>query len=105
MILAQPRARALTAKEAGSAVKARRLEKGLTQARLAELAGVSRKFVNELEAGHARAELGKALLVFEVVGVEVVGARELAGRYAPDTDVDVRAHLQSFNPRRRLPHL
>ncbi len=104
MVLAQPRTNALTAKEAGSAVKARRLEKGLTQARLAELAGVSRKFVIDLEAGHPRAELGKALLVFEVVGVEVIGARESAGRYAPDIDVDVKAHLESFKPRRRLRH-
>lgn len=99
------RKRALTAKEAGNAVKVSRLEKGLTQARLAELAGVSRKFVIDLEAGHPRAELGKALLVFEVAGLEVLGARESAGRYTPSTDVDVKSHLASFKTRRKLHRL
>lgn len=103
--MAIAKSNALTAKEAGRAVKERRLEKNMTQARLAELAGVSRKFVIDLEAGHPRAELGKALLVFEVVGVEFAGVRELAGRYAPETNVDVKKHLESFNPRRRLRRL
>lgn len=99
--MAASKDRALPPEEAGRAVKARRLEKGLTQARLAELAGVSRSFIIDLEAGRLSARLGRALLVFEVVGVEVQGARELAGRYAPDTRVDIKSHLDSFNPRRK----
>lgn len=82
-------------------MKERRLAKGLTQRQLAELSGVSRKFVMDLEAGHPGAELGKAMLVFEVAGVEVVGALEASGRYAPKLDVDVKSHLDSFHPRRR----
>jgi y4mF family transcriptional regulator len=101
--MAAPKRRALTAKEAGVAVRLNRKAKGLSQQRLAELAGVSRKFVVDLEAGHDRAELGKALLVFEVAGVEVLEAREASGRYAPASrDVDVNQHLGTFRRSRKL---
>jgi y4mF family transcriptional regulator len=96
------RKRALTAKEAGAAVRDKRKAKGLSQAKLAELAGVSRKFVGDLEAGHDRAELGKALLVFEVVGVEVLEARQMSRRYAPSLKVDVNQHLGTFKRTRKL---
>ncbi|MFD1203434.1 helix-turn-helix domain-containing protein [Leucobacter albus] len=46
-------------------VKRARVETGLTQADLAKLAGVSRQFVIEVEAGHPRAEIAK---VFQVLG-------------------------------------
>lgn len=99
------RKRALTAKEAGAAVRVKRKAKGLSQARVAELAGVSRKFVGDLEAGHERAELGKALLVFEVLGVEVLEARQASRRYAPSLKVDVDNHLATFKRSRKLNHL
>ena len=98
--------RALTAEEVGAAVRLKRKAKGLSQAQLAERAGVSRKFVIDLEAGHSRAELGKALLVFEVVGVEVLEARKSSGRYAPASlHVDVDSHLGSFKRSRKVTNL
>lgn len=41
--------------EAGAVIRARRGERGLSQQALAEAAQVSRKFIVDLEAGHARA--------------------------------------------------
>ena len=48
---------------AGAIIRARRQDRGLSQQSLAEGAGVSRKFLIDLEAGHDRAELGKTLAV------------------------------------------
>lgn len=88
----------LTPKEAGNAIRARRLKKGLSRKRLAKLSGVSRKFIRDLEAGNPRADLSKSLLVLEVVGLELPGVRESAGRYMPSLDVDLKAHLDTFKP-------
>ncbi len=52
-----------------TAIRRARKEQGLTQAVLAERAGVSRLFVIELEAGHPRAELGKTISVLDVLGM------------------------------------
>lgn len=54
----------------GSVVRNARKEQGLTQAELARLARVSRVFIIEVEAGHPRAELGKALAVLGVLGIQ-----------------------------------
>jgi HTH-type transcriptional regulator/antitoxin HipB len=86
--------------EAGGAVRAHRLKKGWTQTRLAKLSGVRRQFISDLESGRPSAKLEKALLVFEVVGIEVQGVRERAGRYAPDLHVDIDRHLKSFRASR-----
>jgi y4mF family transcriptional regulator len=48
---------------AGAIIRARRTARGLSQQTLADMAGVSRKFLIDLEAGHDRAELGKTLAV------------------------------------------
>lgn len=53
----------------GGVVRRARKEQGLTQAEVARRAGVSRVFVIDLEAGHPRAELGKALAVLDVLGL------------------------------------
>ncbi|WP_049822370.1 helix-turn-helix domain-containing protein [Arthrobacter sp. H41] len=57
-----------TASDAGRQVKELRTRRGLTQGQLAAEAGVSRKFVAEFEAGHDRAELGKALQLMQAAG-------------------------------------
>ncbi|MDQ4114382.1 MAG: helix-turn-helix transcriptional regulator [Actinomycetota bacterium] len=57
--------------EIGELVRSVRKTLGLTQAELAELAGVGRRFVIELEAGHGRAELRKVADVMRTVGLEV----------------------------------
>ena len=57
--------------EIGELVRGVRKTLGLTQAELAEFAGVGRRFVIELEAGHGRAELRKVADVMRAVGLEV----------------------------------
>ena len=54
---------------AGAIIRARRIAPGLSQQTLAEMAGVSRKFLIDLEAGHDRAELGKTLAVMAALGL------------------------------------
>ncbi|MEU2199834.1 helix-turn-helix domain-containing protein [Isoptericola sp. NPDC019482] len=61
----------------GAALRERRERAGLTQARLAEKAGVSRAFVIDLEAGkRARAELVRVLAVMRALelAIELVPA-------------------------------
>lgn len=58
-----------TPADAGAIVRARRTARGLSQQTLAETAGVSRKFLIDLEAGHDRAELGKTLAVMAALGL------------------------------------
>jgi y4mF family transcriptional regulator len=56
---------------AGAIIRARRTALGLSQQTLADMAGVSRKFLIDLEAGHDRAELGKTLAVMTALGLSV----------------------------------
>jgi HTH-type transcriptional regulator/antitoxin HipB len=56
----------------GAAIRARRLEKGLTQTQLAELCGVSLRFVSELERGRTSVSLGRALLLAQRLALDPV---------------------------------
>jgi len=53
----------------GAIIRARRQDRGQSQQSLAEAAGVSRKFLIDLEAGHERAELGKTLAILAALGL------------------------------------
>ena len=53
------------------AVRARRRELGLRQGELAELAGVSERFVHTVEAGKATVQLDKLLAVLETLGLHL----------------------------------
>jgi HTH-type transcriptional regulator/antitoxin HipB len=53
-------------------VRARRRELRLRQADVADLAGVSTRFVEHLEAGKPSLQLDKVLAVLAVLGLEVV---------------------------------
>ncbi len=55
----------------GHAVRDARRAQHVTQAQLALRAGVGRRFVVDLESGHPRAELGKALTVMRVLGLRL----------------------------------
>jgi HTH-type transcriptional regulator / antitoxin HipB len=55
----------------GQAVRARRKAAGLTQAELAEVAGVGTRFVSELERGKPTAEFNKVLQVLRVLGFDL----------------------------------
>ncbi|MEA5456815.1 helix-turn-helix domain-containing protein [Sinomonas sp. JGH33] len=58
-----------TAADLGTAIRSARLARGLSQADLAERAGVSRKLILDLEAGKEGAALGTALAVASVLGL------------------------------------
>ncbi len=58
-----------TPHEVGAAVRARRIELGLRQRDLAELAFVSRQWIIKFEAGHDNAELVRALAVVRALGL------------------------------------
>lgn len=52
-----------------AAVRGRRTDLGMNQAQLAELAGVSRKWIYEFEAGKPTAEFGLLLRVLDELGL------------------------------------
>jgi y4mF family transcriptional regulator len=62
------------ARDAGAAIHAARLERGLTQGRLAELAGVGRQWLVAVEQGHDRAELTKIVAVISALGMNLTFA-------------------------------
>ncbi|MDR1998601.1 MAG: helix-turn-helix transcriptional regulator [Frankiaceae bacterium] len=81
------RDRFLTTPEAvGQAVREGRKEAGWSQAELAVRAGVGRRFVVDVEAGHPRAELAKVLALLDAVGVH---ATALPAAPAPMRPQDV----------------
>lgn len=57
--------------ELGRAIRRRRKTLGLTQAGVAQVAGVGNRFVSELERGKATAEFGKVLRVVSVLGLDL----------------------------------
>lgn len=63
--------RARTIVDVAATVRARRQELQLSQAALAERAGVSRKWVSEFERGKSRAELLMFLRILEALGLEM----------------------------------
>ncbi|WP_354043375.1 helix-turn-helix transcriptional regulator [Devosia sp. UYZn731] len=56
----------------GEFVMTRRKAKKLTQQEFADLAGVGRRFVSELESGKPTAEIGKVLKVLNALGIELI---------------------------------
>ena len=58
----------------GALIRHQRISQGLTQQALADAAGVSRKFLIDLESGHERAELGKTMAVFAALGLSLATA-------------------------------
>jgi y4mF family transcriptional regulator len=59
------------ASELGQAIRRRRKALGLTQAAVAQVAGLGNRFVSELERGKATAEFGKVLRVVSVLGLDL----------------------------------
>jgi HTH-type transcriptional regulator / antitoxin HipB len=55
----------------GEVVRQRRAELGLRQDELADLAGVSTRFVHTLEAGKPTVQLDRVTAVLEVLGLEL----------------------------------
>ncbi|HXY98554.1 MAG TPA: type II toxin-antitoxin system Y4mF family antitoxin [Stellaceae bacterium] len=55
----------------GELIRRRRRDMKLTQVALAELSNVSHKFVNEVEHGKPTAEIGKVLVVLQMLGIDL----------------------------------
>lgn len=68
---------ARNAQDVGAAIRAARTRRGLTQGRLAELAGVGRQWLVGVERGHDRAELSKVMSVVSALGMELTFAPQL----------------------------
>ena len=61
----------VTVEELGAAIRAERKAQGLTQTDLADACDVSLSFVVGLERGKSTAEIGKALLVLQTLGIDL----------------------------------
>ena len=89
-------------RDVAAAVRGRRQELCLSQAELAERAGVSRKWIYEFEATKPRAELGLVLGVLGELGISIVIGEEPdpARQTAPvaGTGVDLDAVLDELRP-------
>lgn len=90
-----------TIRDFGTLIRSRRGELGWSQGDLAARSGVSRKWVNEIEAGKATAELGRILKVVETLGLrlrsEPIASPDATGRTPDDGDaVVLDEHLQRY---------
>ena len=61
----------LTVGQFGQEIRRLRRANGITQAELAEAAGVSRRWLSRLERGHPGAEAGKIMMVVRALGLAV----------------------------------
>ena len=60
-----------TTEELGRLVRATRKAQGLSQEALAGASGVGPRFIIELEKGKPRCEIGKVLLVLQMLGISL----------------------------------
>lgn len=59
------------ASDFGNAIKTRRKQLGYTQAYISDVTGFSTSFISDLENGKKTAELGKALFVANLLGLDI----------------------------------
>lgn len=64
-----------TALDLGALVREARKTKGLSQQEFADLAGVGRRFVSDLEGGKGTIEMDKALMVARSIGLVFMAKR------------------------------
>lgn len=60
-----------SSKDFGSAIRARRKQLGYTQGYLAEYTGLSASYISNLENGKETAELGKAIFLTNLLGMDI----------------------------------
>ena len=58
-------------KQFGEFVKAQRKKLGYTQKQICEVGGISASYISDLENGKATIELGKAILLANLLGIDV----------------------------------
>lgn len=85
-------------RDLAAAARGRRKDLGLDQADLAQRARVSRKWVNEFEAGKATAELGLVIRVLEELGLGLDVGRS-RGTRSPKPSVDLDRILDEHRRR------
>lgn len=66
----------MTAKELGMIVQKTRKAQGMTQPQLAMACGTGVRFIVDLEAGKETCQLGKALLVVQMLGLDICIAEQ-----------------------------
>lgn len=59
----------------GDLVRTARIAKDLSQQELADMAGVGRRFVSELENGKETLEIGRVLKVCQALGIDLVARK------------------------------
>ena len=69
----------MNAQNLGEMVRRRRSKIGLNQSELAMTAGTGRRFISELENGKNTCELGKALRVLTVLGIDLIRCEDPKG--------------------------
>ncbi len=85
-----------TRRDMGMCIRELRRARGLTQARLAELAGASRRWVGQVEQGKTSAELGALLRTLRVLGADL----HVRPTRAPDAAAELSAIIDA-TPRSR----
>ncbi|MDD6350862.1 MAG: helix-turn-helix domain-containing protein [Lachnospiraceae bacterium] len=63
--------RVLDPADFGRAVHNRRKELGYTQKYISEMTGISASFISDLENGKATVELGKAMMLASLMGLDI----------------------------------
>jgi y4mF family transcriptional regulator len=92
-----------TPADIGALIRARRRELGLDQAELAEIAGVSRLWINQVEGGKPGAGLGLVLRTLASLGVELSGGGHETAPQIPDVVTpDINAIID--NARKAVSH-
>lgn len=86
-------------RELAATVRGRRLELGLSQAELAQRAGVSRKWIYDFEAGKPTAELGLLMRVLEALELVIDITPRLETGPAQEGDLDLNTYLEEYRRR------
>jgi len=83
-------------KDLAAAVRGRRHEVRISQAQLAERAGVSRKWIYEFESGKPTAEFGLVLRVLAELDLDLVLSARSERSRDPDRAIDLDALLEEY---------
>ena len=79
----------------GAAVRQARRDRGLTQADVAALAGVSRPWLSQLENGKRSVEMGKVLAVLDALGLYMAVEQAPARPDRPAAEDVLAEHVKS----------
>jgi transcriptional regulator with XRE-family HTH domain len=81
-------------RDLGVRIRLRREELGISQAEVAERAGISRQLVSRIEHGQYRAEFGGVMAIIRALGAQLVIDSLPGGRDDDGRDDDFRSFFQ-----------